>query len=119
MKKIKVLVVDDDMKFAENIGKYLSIIGYDVNAVGTGESAFKLIASTTPDIILCDLKLSDMNGEKIVKKVKETSPNTALFIISAYIDPYTEERLQNQGIPFIRKPVLFDDVVALFKKAVS
>ena len=118
MDKKSVLIVDDDMKFAENLGRYLSIIGYKVNAVGTGESAFKVIENDKPDILLCDLKLSDMDGDRIVKKVKEISPKTALFIISAYIDPYVEERLQGQGISFIKKPVLFDDVVELFKKAI-
>ncbi|MBL7069308.1 MAG: response regulator [Candidatus Omnitrophica bacterium] len=117
MGKKTVLIVDDDMKFAENLGKYLSIVGYEVNAVGSGESAFKLMKNNKPDILLCDLKLSDMDGDKIIKEVKEVSPDTALFIISAYIDPYVEKRFLKQGIPFIKKPVLFDDVVELLKKA--
>lgn len=120
MVKIKVLIVDDDMKFAGNLGSYLSLMGYEIDKVGTGEGALKLIQSAKPDILLCDLKLPDIDGDEIIRKTKEISPKTILFIISAYVDSPTEERLQRLGVhSFIHKPVLFDDVVVLFKKAIS
>jgi len=120
MGKIKVLIVDDDMKFAKNLGSFLRIMGYETNEIGTGESALKLIEDDKPDILLCDLKLPDIDGKEIVRKAKEISPKTILFIISAYVDSSIEERFEKLGLyAFIYKPVLFDDVIALFKKAIS
>ena len=117
MGKTKVLIVDDDAVFAKNLGAYLEIMGYEVSKVGTAEGALKLIKDDKPDILLCDLKLPDMDGSAIIKKTKEISPKTVLFVVSAYVDPETEERVKRLGArSLIYKPVMFDDVIALFER---
>jgi len=118
MAKAKVLLVDDDGVFINNLGAYLEIMKYDVTKVGTGETALELIEKNKPDFLLVDLKLPDMDGRAIVKKTKEISPNTVIFVVSAYVDLETEERVKQVGArSLIYKPVMFDDVVELLKKA--
>lgn len=118
MGKTKVLLVDDDGIFTKNLGDYLGIMGYEVTKVGTGGTALELIEKNKPDILLVDLKLPDMDGSTILKKAKEISPKSVLFVVSAYVDPETEERVKRLGArSLIYKPVMFDDVIALFERA--
>ena len=118
MGKLKVLIVDDDAVFAENFRKYLEIMGYEAAKAGTAESALKLIKDTKPDILLCDLKLPDVDGNEIVRQTKGLSPKTIIFVVSAYVDTNTELRLKKLGISkLIYKPIVFDEVLEMFKKA--
>jgi len=120
MGKAKVLLVDDDGVFTKNLGDYLEIMGYEVTKVGTGGTALELIEKNKPDFLLVDLKLPDMDGRTIIRKTKESSPKTVIFVVSAYVDLETEERIKQLGArSLIYKPVLFDDIIALFEKAQS
>ncbi|MDY0361873.1 MAG: response regulator [Desulforegulaceae bacterium] len=55
--KIKILVVEDDIKLSKLIQEYLISQGFDVNAEIRGDTAFERIISENPDLIILDLML--------------------------------------------------------------
>lgn len=113
MPNMKILIVDDDMKYADNLKKYLEILGYTVFATGTGELALQILKANNIDVLFCDIKLPDIEGDMLVKKIIDVSKKTKLFIVSGYIDSSLNERMKKLGIcGIINKPVMFDEVVA-------
>ena len=113
-----VLIVDDDEVFAKNLGKNLSFEGYKTNVAFTGQDAVKFIQSHKPDILICDLKLPDIDGDEVIEKAKKSSPDTLLFVVSAYVDTSIEEKLKKMGVlGFMYKPVMFDDVTATIRQS--
>jgi len=113
-----VLIVDDDEVFAKNLGKNLSLEGYKTSIVLTGQDAVTFIRNEKPDILICDLKLSDIDGDEVIEKAKEASPSTLSFVVSAYVDTLVEEKLKRIGVcGFMYKPVIFDDVTAMIRQS--
>ena len=109
-----ILIVDDDEVFAKNLEKNLLLEGYRTSVAFSGQDAIAIIQSQKPDILICDLKLPDIDGDEIIKKTLEISPDTLSFVVSAYVDESVEDKLKKMGIRgLLYKPVVFDDVTAM------
>ena len=116
-KLLTVLIVDDDEVFASNLAKNLTLDGYETRTAATGKEALTIIGQNKPDILICDLKLPDLDGDSLLKEARTLSPETKLFLISAYVDTAIEERLRKIGVcGFIHKPIMLDDVTAMIQK---
>ncbi|CAJ38182.1 response regulator [Methanocella arvoryzae] len=83
----KVLVVDDEVGICELIQMALTHKGHDVRYSTTGSGGIKLYSEYSPDLILLDLTLPDMDGMDFAKKVKssEQAKNTPIILISGRI----------------------------------
>jgi DNA-binding NarL/FixJ family response regulator len=94
---IKVLIVDDHhvvrrgLMFFLKTQKDIQIIGEAAN----GEEAVKLVSELRPDVVIMDLVMPVMDGIEATKKIKETSPNTKILILTSFAD-------QDHVIPAIR-----------------
>jgi DNA-binding NarL/FixJ family response regulator len=94
---IKVLIADDHhvvrrgLMFFLKTQKDIQIIGEATN----GEEAVKLVNELCPDVVIMDLVMPVMDGIEATKKIKETSPNTKILILTSFAD-------QDHVIPAIR-----------------
>ncbi len=78
----KVLIVDDDAEFLEELKEMLVLSGYDVTAVNKSVSALETVRSVMPDVILLDLKMSDMSGFEVAEAIKRLSETSHIPIIA-------------------------------------
>lgn len=69
----KILVVDDEEELLDLIDKALSAEGFDVVTATTARDAIDKARSTTPDLLLIDIILPDMEGPEAVRKLNEDS----------------------------------------------
>jgi DNA-binding NtrC family response regulator len=100
-----------------NFGAFLERKGYIVLKSGTGRFGIEIAEKEKPNIILCDLLMLDINGEKVLKEVKEKCPDTIFIVVSAYVDEQTKERLKKLGAhSFIEKIVLFKPTEAYIRQ---
>lgn len=119
-KKAKILIVDDDIKFVNDLSRYLELIGYEAYKAGSGGHGIEVIEREKPDVLLCDLKMLDINGERVIKEAKAISPKTIPIMITGYSDERTEKRLKKIGAyTFVYKPIVLRDLVKTIKKAVE
>ncbi len=79
---MKVLLVEDDKSIAESVVASLTIAGLDVHHVMTGAEAIQEAVAYSPDVILMDLGLPDMDGLDVSKTIRETS-SVPIIIVSA------------------------------------
>jgi DNA-binding response OmpR family regulator len=79
---VKVLLVEDDKSIAESVVASLTIAGLDVHHVMTGTDAIQEAVAYSPDVILMDLGLPDMDGLDVSKTIRETS-SVPIIIVSA------------------------------------
>ena len=123
MDKIKILFVDDNVKFINNIRSYLKLVApeYQVYTTGTGEDGLRILKEEKPNIFFCDLFLLDIDGDKVIEKAQTLSPNTIFIMLTAYTYEKTEERLKKMGIKhIIYKPLEdIETVVSLIRKMSS
>ena len=83
---IKVLIVDDQQMFREGISARLDQEP-DISVVGEAESAdaaFELIEAERPDLVTLDIRLPNVSGVEIAKKIRKDWPETKILILSGY-----------------------------------
>jgi CheY-like chemotaxis protein len=70
MSENKVMVVDDDKEFIEELSETLSLSGYDVVAVEDSTTALDVASKTKPKVILLDLKMPQKNGFQVADEFR-------------------------------------------------
>lgn len=88
MKPIRVLLVDDHRVVRQGLRSILDP-DPDFEVVGEasdGNTALELVAKTPLDVVLLDLKLPDIDGIEICRRILEVRPETAILVLTAYID---------------------------------
>ena len=111
-----ILVVDDDAFQSKLLERLLGNAGYNTMAAHSGAEALALIARQTPDLILMDVALPDLNGIEITRRLKASSRTAAIPIVM--ITGHSERQvleasLKAGAVDFLVKP--FDREVLLQK----
>lgn len=120
-KKMNILVVDDEelicWSLKRSIEKYA---GHSVSCVYTGGEALQKLNESQYDVIITDLKLPDINGTEIVKKIKEMNVDTPVIVVSAYLSQNMPNGIQDEDVfRLINKPFQIEDVLTGVNDAVS
>lgn len=118
MSKIKLLLVDDHqvvragLRMLFQAEKDMEIVG----EVGTGEEALKAVGELKPDVVLMDVVMSGMSGIEATRRIKETSPDTAVLALTMHEDEqYFFEMLQAGASGYIPKRAAPDDLVSAIR----
>lgn len=69
----KILIVEDEIKIAEALSAYLKSAGYDVSTAGDGESGLASFNAANPDLVILDLMLPKISGEKLCTEIRRVS----------------------------------------------
>lgn len=78
----KILVVDDELAIREVVKKYLERENYNVIEAGTGVEAISKYYDEKPDLVVLDLNLPDISGEKVCESIRLNN-NTPIIMITA------------------------------------
>jgi len=78
----RILVVDDEPQILRFLKPSLTAAGYDVVSAANGKEALKSVATTSPDVILLDLGLPDMDGKDVIRELRGWSP-IPIVVLSA------------------------------------
>ncbi|MBI4706909.1 MAG: response regulator [Candidatus Omnitrophica bacterium] len=113
----KVLIVDDELEFVKDFSKALVMFGHEPFQAVDGEGAFEVIETKKPDIVLCDYKLPDMEGDRILEMTKKNHPEIKFVMLTAYYDEVVKERFKRLGADeVIFKPIVLTEIEALLAK---
>jgi CheY-like chemotaxis protein len=82
MEKKKIMIVDDNKDFLDELEETLSLSGYEVIAINDSRLAFDIASTTKPELIVLDLKMNGLNGFQVAERLKK-SPQTADIPIMA------------------------------------
>jgi DNA-binding NarL/FixJ family response regulator len=88
MKPIRVLIADDHALFREGVNAILKAVP-DIELVGeagTGQEAVKLASDLTPDVILMDIQMPDLNGVEATQRILKIQPNAGIIIVTMLED---------------------------------
>jgi DNA-binding NtrC family response regulator len=100
-----ILVVDDEATMRSLLEKILAREGYRILTADDGVSALKVLAQETVDIVLTDMKMPQMDGFELLKRVKAQYRNAGVIIMTAYGDTYTvKDALLLGADEYITKP---------------
>jgi signal transduction histidine kinase len=110
-----ILIVDPDRDFARTTEKVLLSNGYKVSLAHNGSQAIKKISSSFPLLALLSLKLPDMEGEVLLKKIQEIAPQLSIILTEFGTEDIID--LMKFGvIDFFPKPIEESTLVQAVKK---
>ncbi len=116
----KILVVDDDSYFNKMISAFLKKNGFSVNSVFTSKSAMECIASDSPDLVLTDFKLPDLNGLELMELIKAKIPDQTMILVTNYSNIRTAvQSIKLGAFEFITKPVNPDELLLTINAALE
>lgn len=117
MYKSKILVVEDDPAISNLIRTTLETQEYQYHTARTGSGALMEVVSYTPDVIILDLGLPDMDGVEIIKKVRTWS-NTPIIVVSARTEDQDKvEALDAGADDYLTKPFSIEEFLARMRAA--
>lgn len=104
---VYVLIVDDNENNLQIAAKVVSRAGYRVMLAPDGQSALELISENTPDAILLDIMMPEMNGLEVCRKIKSISTCAdvpVIFLSAVGEEDRIEEGLSIGGVDYVTKP---------------
>ena len=110
--KVRILVVDDDETIRTVFRTILKAEGYDVETAATGIEAIEKSKVTFFNLALVDIRLSDMEGTKLLTAMKETVPRMRKIIVTGHPDVLNAIAAVKGGADdYIIKPAKLEDLV--------
>lgn len=131
MKKLNVLLVDDEIMIREGFKRLFDWESHGCQVAGEavdGMEALAKIDSLRPDIVVMDINIPIMNGLKVIELSRIKHPDTAYIIVSGYDDfSYCRQALRLQITDYILKPVNYEEFgacidnlkISMFEQKVS
>jgi len=114
----KILVVDDDSLVVWSFKEDLTSLGYQVNTAQKGLEAIEKTRADVPDLILLDLKLPDISGLEVLRRLRERYPNINVIIITAYGGVDTAVEAMKLGArDYIDKAIKIEELAHKISKA--
>lgn len=122
MDKEKVLIVDDDVAIQKLLYKIIIINGFQPVITSSGEEALLLLKKDKYKLILLDLKLKEMDGFMVLKRIKNFDQTTPIMIVSGSTEDYdTLHGLDLGADDYVSKPfsthILGAKIKALIRRA--
>lgn len=93
----KILVVDDDPDVLKSISRFLSKKGYPVSKATGGKEALAMMAKDTPNLVLLDALMPEMDGVETLEKIRQQFPNVDVVMISALKEEAVARETINMG----------------------
>jgi two-component system, OmpR family, response regulator ChvI len=113
----KILIVDDEPDITLTLGKGLEQGGYDVHVFNDPLVALSNFKPDTYDLLLLDIKMPNMTGFELYRKLKEIDSKVKVCFITAFETYY--EKFRQEFFPleeikgFIRKPIQIEDLIRI------
>jgi two-component system response regulator AtoC len=114
----RILVVDDEPAVRAGIAQALERLGFEVRLAAAGEEGLRILAAWPAGIVLLDVRLPDMDGLEVLKRLLQDHPETAVIMITGY--PSIEaavESIKQGALDYLVKPFHLDHLEALVAKA--
>lgn len=105
----KILIIDDDVRICTLLEETLINAGYEVYKAFSGTEALLVLSQNEPDLILLDLMLPGLSGEKLLPQIKDIP----VIVVSAKVDTADKVGLLLGGaVDYITKPFDMDELLA-------
>jgi DNA-binding response OmpR family regulator len=114
-KKSNVLVIDDDIRMLRMMKRMLELEGFQVVIANSGEMALKSFERESPDLILLDIMMPDMDGYTVCHRIREFSQVPIIMVTAKGDDKEKVQGLNMGADDYVTKPFSASELAARVK----
>lgn len=114
----KILIVDDESSILESLEMFLGEKGHEVYKAASGGEGVDLFGRCTPDVVILDIRLPDLNGLDVLSQMQGNNPPAKVIMMTAFHDMETTIQAMKRGAyDYIHKPLDADEVEKSVERA--
>jgi DNA-binding NtrC family response regulator len=118
MKKVNVLIIEDEQIVADALKMIMEDQGYEVVLAPCGREGFEQSARRKFDLTITDVNLPDISGLDVLLRLRETAPRHPVIVITAHSTPEIVSAAKERGaLEVLSKPFLPSDIISLVRQA--
>jgi two-component system response regulator HydG len=116
----RALIIDDDIDLCLLLSRFLNKNGFETSSAHSGAKGIALYDPANFDVVICDYRLDDMDGIKLIKGLKAKDPHVRILVITGYSDIKTAVEVIKLGaFDYITKPLIPDEVLSILNNLSS
>jgi len=117
MKKLKILLVDDEANILKSMSAFLEISGYEVKTADRPSRALKMLQAQDFQVLITDVRMPEMNGHELMDLVRERFPDLILLLMTAFGTIKDAVAAMRKGaFDYLSKPVDGEELLATLEK---
>jgi DNA-binding response OmpR family regulator len=113
---MKILLVDDEKKFAVMLSKRLALRGIDVDAVFTGRDALERIENNRYDVAVLDVKMPGIGGIELKGKLREVDPEIKIIFLTGHGSENDFKIGSAEAACYLAKPLNIETLIEILYK---
>jgi two-component system, NtrC family, nitrogen regulation response regulator NtrX len=120
LSKAKVLIIDDEEAIRSSLKMILEYEGYECVLAANGEAGLKIAERESPDLVFLDIKMPQMDGMEVLKRLKAGEGSPPVVMISGHADIATAFEASKLGaFDFLEKPLESERVLVVTRNALG
>ena len=116
---MKVLLVDDEKKFATMLAKRLALRGIDIDYVYTGDDAIAKAGKQSYDAAVLDVKMPGIGGIELERKLKELDPCLKIIFLTGHGSKTDFETGSAEAACYLAKPIQIDELIKILREVIG
>jgi two-component system nitrogen regulation response regulator NtrX len=116
----KILVIDDEKSIRNTLKEVLEYENHQVDIAEDGPTGLEMFAANSYDVVLCDIKMSKMDGLEVLFKINETAAEIPVIMISGHGNIDTAvEAIKKGAYDFLEKPLDLNRLLITIRNAMD
>ena len=111
--RIRVLLIDDETVFVDNLAGILTRRGMKVQSVNDGFKALELLTNEPYDVLVLDLRMPGMDGVELLKAIREREVHTPVIVLTGQVNIKQLAEAVKEGVAeVVLKPCRIDTLIS-------
>ena len=113
---MKILIIDDDPLHLSSLETSLIVRNYQCRSFLSPGAAIEAYQSEPFDVIITAVKMLEITGEEVLKKVRRINPKAKVILITGFDDVKIKAGERSGAYAFFRKPIVINDLIHTLEK---
>jgi CheY-like chemotaxis protein len=118
LRNISLLIAEDGEDIINIMDRTFKMLVKEIHLAQDGAIAYSLFQKSTPDVIITDLRMPNLDGKALIKKIRETNTSVPIIVITAYKDDLSADELKLVSA-VLEKPINFIKLVNLLDESIQ
>ena len=116
----RILLIDDDTDMCNLLSHFLKRKGFETDSAHSGAKGIAKFKDNAFDVVLCDFRLGDMDGRKVLQEIKAINHEVVVIIITGYSDvKMAVDVIRHGAFDYITKPLIPEEVIDVINRGLT